>query len=40
MKRTRKITSIILAALMVLSALVVSAGGRFGSNIVRFRGVL
>ena len=27
MKRTRKITSIILAALMVLSALVVSAGG-------------
>jgi predicted small secreted protein len=35
MKRTRKITSIVLAALMVLSALVVSAG-----NIVRFRGVL
>lgn len=27
MKRTRKITSIVLAALMVLSALVVSAGG-------------
>lgn len=40
MKRTRKITSIILAALMVLSALVVSAGGVSAATSSGSEGVL